>query len=160
MSKKWDFSCFMFFQKNLQVYPYSTILITIFTCNKWDFQAYMMHFVTWGWGAKKYRYFIWGGGGWKKMEIFKFSPISPLINNERSLSSSRFGDNIAELPTPAIMCRWMQSLLWIKEFSNFKSKPSTSETQSLWCHADENNLEVVFFCSGGTTLQAKTQTSP
>ena len=59
------------------------------------FQAYMIHFVTWGRVAsqgiggntqKKFRCF--GKGSEKKIEIFKFSnfhPPPPLINNERSL---------------------------------------------------------------------------
>ena len=69
------------FQKNLQVYPYSGILIN------GRFHAY---FVTLGGGElKKIRYL---GGIRKKKEIFKFSPIPPpLINNERSLSTVIIG---------------------------------------------------------------------
>ena len=48
------------------------------------FQAYMIHFVTWGGDPKKIRYF-WGDP--KKMEIFTHPPPgSPLVNNERSLT--------------------------------------------------------------------------
>ena len=41
-------------------------------------------------------------------------------------SSSRFGDDIAELSTPAIMYRWMRSLLLSKQFLNFKFRKLNS----------------------------------
>ena len=52
------------FQKHLQVYPYSSILVII-CCHLG------------GGGYRKKNFDVLGGGSGKKMEIFKFSPIPP-----------------------------------------------------------------------------------
>ena len=77
------------FQKILQVYPYSSILITIFTCNQWEISSIYDAFCHLGRGGPEKKLDILGGDPKKKMKIFKFSPSHPpppFINNEHSPS--------------------------------------------------------------------------